>query len=1170
MYKALHSAPYEDVLKDLLKRKEFANLRIDPAYDFRNPVKKYNSIYTAEEPFRSHSHQLFAKNLINPSTPYNRLLVNHATGSGKSPLAIAVALEFINVYKRQAEQTKKVSNSQIVVLGFTHDNFKNELIKFPEFGFATQEEINKLERLRLLADKGVTGDIKYYRDYDSMLKRRITSARSRTTLSSDVNTSSYGYFKFYGYQALVNRVFIPIDDTIDVTKLIAGFSEEYDEFIQDIEKAVTAKLIIINWDLINNFKHSLIICDEIHNTYNSITRNNWGVTIQFILNYHEKTIRAIFLSATPINNSPTEIVDMLTLLLPRHEILKKTDLFINDRTLKPGAADKIRKAVEGRVSFLQDSNIKYYPETKMSGVDIKYTSQIDTSESKFPYFKFVRCPMSDFQQNTYEHKDEILRSTNANTNASTDLAADANDVEISRMDTYSLRDIAFPNPQFTLSEMKAGKGYGLYHSGKVRDIINNAPQKWRKDVGVEVSGKQLWTLEGEYLERSNIKTFSSKLHKLLETLDDAFKIGGKCFVYHHRVNASGILLAAELLRRNGILDEYATSVANTLCTHCSKPSSVHKNGMGNGPNTGTIEDKTTTHKFQPMRFILIHGAIDLASRKLSFNKFNSSDNMHGTNYRILLGSQVLMESFDIKAVRHLMTLSIPDNIPDMIQLFGRVNRKNSHSLLPPKFRNVTYYVFVTSDQSTDVLSHEELIYGNKLLDYLVIQDIEQILHEFAVDAHVHRDIIMSPDLIYKYFGTNTEGKNADGSTDQRRLFGNLYFEAKPDIGKIAIGDLQLATFTAYHNDEEINAIKYVLRKLFIEYRAMTYNCLWSLVKKPPFSVETNPKMFTEENFLVALNDMMSDGPDVTHDTFKSSIIQHNFNEYQIVKTGDYFVMLLSEQGRPIIDAEMFSQQMSDVGKSVAVKDLVSSFDSNQIRIMTLNAEIKSCKSNGGIPTDLGKLFPLLSTFNSAFHYELIEKLISGEIKQSSMQLYKCMMYMYERFEILLYPKHIPKSNDTLYRIFKNKSMKCPIGYTTRNHAHVFHGTWTQLDKQSIIGIPITIKENNCIVGFFDDSASFKVRRPAHKISAENQKDIRMIEHGMVCQTKSKNEITEVTKKMGVKVDKSKIKAVCDQLLHKLMCNELAERKKSSANRVKWFYMFNEEQYSMRGIRKANM
>jgi hypothetical protein len=38
----------------------------------------------------------------------------------------------------------------------------------------------------------------------------------------------------------------------------------------------------LNLDLLNRIKGSLMICDEIHNVYNNVTKNSYGISIQII------------------------------------------------------------------------------------------------------------------------------------------------------------------------------------------------------------------------------------------------------------------------------------------------------------------------------------------------------------------------------------------------------------------------------------------------------------------------------------------------------------------------------------------------------------------------------------------------------------------------------------------------------------------------------------------------------------------------------------------------------------------------------------------------------------------------------------------------------------------------------------------------------------------------
>jgi superfamily II DNA/RNA helicase len=192
---------------------------------------------------------------------------------------------------------------------------------------------------------------------------------------------------------------------------------------------------------------------------------------------------------------------------------------------------------------------------------------------------------------------------------------------------------------------------------------------------------------------------------------------GKIMIYHNYVIMSGVLFIREILLHNGIIDEHMNSAPNTLCVLCGIPRQSHDN----------------KHEFKPVRFTMLHGDIDKHTIDDSMSKFNDVSNSMGNDIMILLGSKMIKESYDLKAVCHLMVTSRPDNISTLIQIMGRAVRNNSHRLLPVGMRNVNVYIFVSSIKSGK-LSHEEEKYRIKMEEYGIIQDIEKLLHENAVDS----------------------------------------------------------------------------------------------------------------------------------------------------------------------------------------------------------------------------------------------------------------------------------------------------------------------------------------------------------------------------------------------------------------------------------------------------
>src|SRR3989344_3856671 len=170
-------------INDLLSRKEFYNLRINPDYDFRNPP----FIDDIKEKFlKIHSYQLFIKNLINPNTLHTRLLIKHGTGVGKTLSAIIVAIEFIKVYKQQYNSILLKlppghkpygefdrDTPSVFILGFsgTKNAFMRDLMKYPELGIISYDEKEKLSTLQNIANSGIDADIKRYNEYYNFLRR---------------------------------------------------------------------------------------------------------------------------------------------------------------------------------------------------------------------------------------------------------------------------------------------------------------------------------------------------------------------------------------------------------------------------------------------------------------------------------------------------------------------------------------------------------------------------------------------------------------------------------------------------------------------------------------------------------------------------------------------------------------------------------------------------------------------------------------------------------------------------------------------------------------------------------------------------------------------------------------------------------------------------------------
>ena len=459
------------------------------------------------------SYQMFINNYINPNSPYSRLLIKHETGTGKTIGSLSIALNFIRYYQKEVIQG--VTNvGSVFIVGFTSLQFKNELLRFPEFGFISRQELAHLKILKNAAYDRNKHDVENLQEFLIKLKKRFN------------NREGNGFFQFVGYKKLVIDLFILNDPNIQLSTMTED----------DIFASIKSGKISINKPLLDQFKNSLIICDEIHNTYNSLEKNNWGIALQYIINYHP-SIRVVFLSATPINNSPTEIVDLLNLLLPNTfypNKLYKSDLFNQHKQLNRGAIDKIADLCKGRISYLRDINPLYFPTKTFIG---EYLQDA-------PYLKFIRCPMSTFHYNTYKHvvTDTLL------------------------MENQYLTDFALPNPN--------NSNIGIYQTNQIKKDLQYASQSWKDLNKINYKNNRII---GDILLMKNLSKISNKFYEMLKTIIEIINNqNGKIFIYHNITHMSGVLFIQDILLQNNIIGEYDNSTANTICAVCGHPRKDHK------------------------------------------------------------------------------------------------------------------------------------------------------------------------------------------------------------------------------------------------------------------------------------------------------------------------------------------------------------------------------------------------------------------------------------------------------------------------------------------------------------------------------------------------------------------------------------------------------------------
>lgn len=1035
--------------EDLNIRKEF----IENEYlnsDNKLYTNKLDDIIKNQNKLELSNYQKFVTNFINPNTKFDRLLLIHSTGVGKTITALSTAINFINIYKQERLIDKNELTGMIYIIGFTKHVFKKELLSRPEFGIVNLKEIKEMTDLKMQILKyNETKDILKLKDLKMKYSGRLKSKKGN------------GFFEFIGYKELVNKLITK--NEFDIKLQLNNIKSE-----KEFNYLIDQGIIKLNLDFINKFNKSLIICDEIHNVYNSLDTNNWGMSLNIIFNYYKNknSLRVLFLSATPINNNPIEIISLLHLLNDDLDINKK-DIFDTSNNIKPNGYNIIKQNIIGKVSFLKDMDLLSYPSKEIHGTTIK----------DIPYLKFIKCPMSNFHFKTYEkvsNEYAIEKKINyiedeetVNINEVIDEIKTINKSLIKypinlELDRRFLNDFVLPNPN--------SQNMGMFLKNEIIKELQNASTEWKNSNGIElITNNKLLknTITGEILLEKNIKKYSTKFHMMLNIIKDIILNNkGKIFVYHNFIQVSGINLIVEILKINGFISIDEQSNKFSRCNICYKLKS----------------ENHINHEFIPIKFMIVNSLIHKNIIDKQLDTFNLRNNIKGDEIRIIIGSKAIKESYDLKAIQNLLVLHQPDNISTLIQIFGRAIRKNSHIYLNPENKKVNIYILVSTipkhiqDKSKKyIYSYEEMKYKYKLQIYQVIQKIMNIFIENAIDRNINYNINFPK---YEVFDNND-------------LYNINPFNKKQLI-KINYNKINLSTFQSFYYQDEINYCKYLIKRLFIEYsKVWKYSDLLKAIRDPDFKINTQANLISEYSFIVALDFLVynknknianiietNKAKKYEQDNIESNndlLVSNLFNsdeKYIIDLANNINIIIYINEYYILIPYTTNDQNLdfSNVFNNIEYDVMYNTYEFIPERHINLNKILDSdFKLNNYdyvkeqfikkySQKKIDKLFNIITEFDFNFHLQLIEEIIDYFFNLYTDQNYKVsvnhdfylkLLYFYNKFNIIIFANKADQDLLDIYGkyILSTSSMNFTISDNDSDN-HNYTNLLNQLSSES--------------------------------------------------------------------------------------------------------------------------
>jgi hypothetical protein len=404
----------------------------------------------------------------------------------------------------------------------------------------------------------------------------------------------------------------------------------------------------------------------------------------------------------------------------------------------------------------------------------------------------------------------------------------------------------------------------------------------------------------------------------------------------------------------------------------------------------------------------------------------------------------------------------------------------------------------------------------------------------------------------------------------------------------------------------------LIKRLFIISHVWTYDDLLVAVRKPPFGIEVNPAMIDESNFVIALNfltlshitlvDTALDD-EIRNNTLSAErliistlfdqserYIYKNYNKHKISHMGNYYILFpvvtINSVDKVIRDIESYNRPVS-VSRGIKIN---------------LTKWIQETKEDYNYDIKIKQFlekyedYPLINIFNEygpEFYERLTMDVVVGGVDGGEpfaldiiglLDKFKAVIYIKDVLVYLDVAKKFTGENVIKWRKsaktakpYSDFADSTPIGFISYDSIKLYDSpNWISINKVAM-NVRTQFTENNTIVAYFDTGADqitrFKIRRPVQSIRIDAMKrttekgtDTRLIERGIVCATKNKNELVEIAKNIGININKIgggshlkvnkqkqlKIRSICDAIRFKMLEMEIKERQKESKH--KYVYM----------------
>lgn len=487
--------------------------------------------------------------------------------------------------------------------------------------------------------------------------------------------------------------------------MFIGYQEFANFFKKNIMKSLntiklddTQRSDIIQKRIQTLFGNRLIIVDEAHNLRpsNKKEKGVGNVLTQIVEN--TTNMRLLLLSATPMYNSPQEIIWLLNLMCKNDNIptLDITEVFDRNGNLKKIRDDngniieigikKLAQKMNGHISFIRGENpftfpfslypsefqrdnsvkaLREYPELMMNGTPIiqpiEYMDCYMTSVGKRQKVVYKKI-LSELIQSISKEEDGLKKLEDVSGFGYTFIQPLLDSLIIS-----------FPAIGGDVADPKSASY--LKYTGKTGlETVMDYTKKSGYNTNYSYK-PELLTTHGRIFSNDKIGNYSGKIKSILKNIKNS---DGIILIYSQFLEGSLIPIALALEEEG----YERTSVANG-------------SNMFSKEEHALLAEKPRFKKMGKYAFISGNTGYSPNNAK-ELAEIVKDDNKNGGQIKVVLISRAGSEGLDFKNIRQLHILEPWYNTKRIEQIIGRGIRNCSHKALPFEKRNVSIYLHATT------------------------------------------------------------------------------------------------------------------------------------------------------------------------------------------------------------------------------------------------------------------------------------------------------------------------------------------------------------------------------------------------------------------------------------------------------------------------------------------